>query len=511
MNLKTRIWMLPAIAAVVFTIGGGIVATITSGADRAIGELGSTHYPYLDQTTRLANQLESLHSTMAVAIAQSDKDMLGDANATAEAMRKTVADIRAIDGRDQDGKVLLDAFEAYYSVALPTARIMVGLDKGDATSSIGRMQETLKTLRDSVAAAQTRAKADFDQNLASAKTGVRSAVWAMVAAGAVVVLALGSGSFLLVQSLWRQIGGEPAYARTVLHGMAKGDLAQHIEVAPNAETSVLAAMRDMAADLDKLIGEVRSGTVTIATASQEIAAGNQDLSSRTEEQASSLQRTAASMEQISTTVKQSAENAREATELANLASEAADKGGTVVGQVVATMDDILSSSKKIAEIVSVIDGIAFQTNILALNAAVEAARAGEDGRGFAVVAGEVRNLAQRSAQAAREIKNMISESVQKVDAGSHLVAEAGTSMAEIVDQVKRVNSLINEISRGALEQSTGIAQVSDAVSKMDEVTQQNSALVEQSAAASDSLRAQSSKLADAVSVFKISERQAVRA
>jgi methyl-accepting chemotaxis protein len=254
-----------------------------------------------------------------------------------------------------------------------------------------------------------------------------------------------------------------------------------------------------------MISDVRGGTERIADASQEIASGNQDLSNRTEEQAASLQKTAASMEQISSTVKHSAENAKQATRIALQASEAADNGGSVVGQVITTMDDILVASKKIAEIVGVIDGIAFQTNILALNAAVEAARAGEDGRGFAVVAGEVRNLAQRSAQAAKEIKNMISESVQKVDAGSVLVHQAGTAMTDIVAQVKRVNDLIAEISQAAVEQSAGISQVTDAVTQMDNVTQQNAALVEQSAAAAASMRSDSSALAQAVSAFKVSQ------
>jgi methyl-accepting chemotaxis protein len=264
----------------------------------------------------------------------------------------------------------------------------------------------------------------------------------------------------------------------------------------------------MRAQFSQVVGEVRNGVESVSTASGEIAAGNQDLSSRTEQQASSLQETAASMEELTTTVKQSADNARQANQLANTASEAASKGGAVVGQVVSTMEEITASSRKIADIISVIDGIAFQTNILALNAAVEAARAGEQGRGFAVVAGEVRNLAQRSAQAAREIKTLISDSVEKVDAGSKQVAEAGATMNEIVTQVRRVTDLIGEISSAALEQSSGIGQVNEAITQMDQVTQQNAALVEQSAAAAASLKAQANQLAEAVAVFKLSHAEA---
>jgi methyl-accepting chemotaxis protein len=285
--------------------------------------------------------------------------------------------------------------------------------------------------------------------------------------------------------------------------MAQGDLAQSVEVSVRANSSVLAAVRDMARGLAGLIAGVRGSTEAIASASRQIAAGNEDLSNRTEEQASSLQHTVTSMERINSAVRQTADSAKQATQLANMASEAADKGGEVVGQVVSTMDDILSSSRKIAEIVNVIDSIAFQTNILALNAAVEAARAGEDGRGFAVVAGEVRNLAQRSAQAAREIRNMIADSVQKVDNGSALVNAAGASMAEIVAQVKRVNDLIGDISSASIEQSQGIALVSEAVHKMDRVTQQNSSLVQQSAEAASKMSSESSRLAAAVSTFKI--------
>jgi methyl-accepting chemotaxis protein len=252
-----------------------------------------------------------------------------------------------------------------------------------------------------------------------------------------------------------------------------------------------------------MVQQIRAGTDTIALASQEIASGNLDLSNRTEEQAGSLGRTASSMNQITATVKQNADNARQANGLAASASEVAIKGGDVVDEVVKTMSSINDSSRKIVDIIGVIDGIAFQTNILALNAAVEAARAGEQGRGFAVVASEVRNLAQRSAAAAREIKGLIDDSVQKVDTGSRLVDQAGTTMQEIVNSVKRVTDIMAEISHASQEQTAGIEQVNIAIGQMDQVTQQNAALVEQAAAAAASMQDESANLAQVVSRFKL--------
>ncbi len=258
--------------------------------------------------------------------------------------------------------------------------------------------------------------------------------------------------------------------------------------------------------LTEIVTQIKESTESINVASKEIAAGNTDLSSRTEEQASSLEETASSMEELTSTVKQNAENAKQANQLAAGASEVAVKGGDVVGQVVVTMSSINESSKKIVDIISVIDGIAFQTNILALNAAVEAARAGEQGRGFAVVATEVRTLAQRSAAAAKEIKELIGDSVEKVGAGTKLVDEAGTTMKEIVASVKRVTDIMAEITAASQEQSAGIEQVNTAITQMDEVTQQNAALVEQAAAAAESMEEQAGNLAQAVSIFKMSQQ-----
>jgi methyl-accepting chemotaxis protein len=330
------------------------------------------------------------------------------------------------------------------------------------------------------------------------------------AAAALLVVALALGAAIgrsLTLSVTRALGAEPAELAAVASRIAQGSLVDDGKAQPPAG-SVMASMQAMRTALVQVVGSVRSGVENVATASAQIAQGNADLSSRTEEQASSLQQTAASMEQLTGTVRASADNARQANQLAQGASTAALRGGEVVSQVVQTMGDIQSASTRIAEITGVIDGIAFQTNILALNAAVEAARAGEQGRGFAVVASEVRTLAQRSADAARQIKSLIADSVSKVEAGGTLVQEAGTTMGEVVRQVQRVSDLIGEITAAAGEQSQGIEQVGQAVTQLDQTTQQNAALVEESAAAAESLKAQAQRLAEAVAVFRL-DRSAV--
>ena len=328
---------------------------------------------------------------------------------------------------------------------------------------------------------------------ASARLAVTGLLAAAVAVGA-----------LMASFITRSIVRPLESAVKVAEAVAEGNLTSDVDAAGSDEVSqLLRALRRMNEGLVTIVSRVRNSSDSIATGSSQIAAGNTDLSQRTEEQASNLQQTAASMEELTATVKQNADTARAATQIASSATAAAAEGGRVVGQVVSTMEEISSSSRKIVDIIGVIDGIAFQTNILALNAAVEAARAGEQGRGFAVVASEVRSLAQRSAEAAKEIKSLIGTSVQKVESGTHLVDEAGKSMAEIVTQVSRVNDLIGEISSASMEQSTGIGQIGDAVNQLDQVTQQNAALVEESAAAAESLKVQAAQLAQVVSVFRL--------
>ena len=315
-------------------------------------------------------------------------------------------------------------------------------------------------------------------------------------------LVLSSIVVLIIRSIERSIGGDPEYAKAVANGISHGDLTTYISVQAGDTSSMLHSMQVMQTQLSATVLGIQKSTSTISTASSEIAAGNLDLSSRTEQQASSLGETAASMEQLTATVKQNAENAQQANVLTASASAIAVRGGEVVAQVVGTMDSINASSRKIVDIISVIDGIAFQTNILALNAAVEAARAGEQGRGFAVVAAEVRNLAQRSAAAAKEIKGLINDSVKTVSAGSTLVATAGQTMTEIVESVKRVTEIMGEITAASREQGAGIEQVNQAIAQMDQVTQQNAALVEEAAAAAESLQDQAAQLLKVVAVFK---------
>ncbi|WP_083444801.1 methyl-accepting chemotaxis protein [Herbaspirillum rhizosphaerae] len=332
------------------------------------------------------------------------------------------------------------------------------------------------------------------------RDGARAYVVAMIMLGLMVII-----SVAVLYALYVLIKKQLDHGLVAAEKLATGDLTATLQVERDDEIGrLMAAINGIGQGLASVVGNVRSGTETINVASREIAIGNADLSSRTESQASSLEETASSMEELTSTVRQNADNARQANSLVTSASELAVKGGEVVGNVVHTMGSIKESSSKIVDIISVIDGIAFQTNILALNAAVEAARAGEQGRGFAVVASEVRSLAQRSATAAKEIKQLISDSVGKVDAGGKLVDEAGATMGEIVTSVKHVADIMGEITAASQEQSTGIEEVNRAITQMDEITQQNAALVEQAAAAAESLQEQADLLTQAVSVFKLS-------
>ena len=356
------------------------------------------------------------------------------------------------------------------------------------------------TAIDELSAASFSDARDAAENAAKVYSSARFIVIGLVASSLAIGFAL---ALLITRSVLGQLGGEPSAATAVARAVAGGDLSTPIHLKRGDTQSLMASLADMQTSLSNVVRTVRQGSDSVATASAEIASGNNDLSMRTEQQASALEETSASMEQLGSTVRQNTDNAREADELARTASSVAQRGGEAVNEVVGTMKGINESSRRIADITGVIDGIAFQTNILALNAAVEAARAGEQGRGFAVVAGEVRTLAQRSAEAAREIKSLIAASVERVEQGTAQVDRAGETMTEVVTSIQRVSQIMAEIANASVEQQAGVRQVGQAVTEMDQSTQQNAALVEQSAAAAESLKIQAQQLVQAVAVFKV--------
>ncbi|RZS52276.1 methyl-accepting chemotaxis protein [Sphaerotilus mobilis] len=410
------------------------------------------------------------------------------ASAEGVAKRQAIDDARAV-ARPLNDKIIDLAIKADVGEA-------INLLLNEGGKSTQRWQEAIS---ENLAFQEARNQEQYAEALA-AYAFARNL---LIGAALVSLLTAGVLATLVVRGVVDELGAEPAEVADALHAVANSDLSRSIRVRAGDQHSVMAGLARMQASLSGVVATVRGNAESVATASSQIAQGNADLSQRTEQQASALQQTAATMEELGTTVRSNADNARQANQLAQGASDVAGRGGEVVGRVVDTMKSINDSSKKIADIISVIDGIAFQTNILALNAAVEAARAGEQGRGFAVVAAEVRTLAQRSAGAAREIKSLITASVEQVEQGTSLVDQAGQTMDEIVGAIRRVTDIVAEISAASSEQSSGVSQVGQAVTQMDQVTQQNAALVEESAAAAESLKSQAQALVQTVSVFQL--------
>ncbi len=419
------------------------------------------------------------------------KQLIAEATDTSDAARTLVAEMDRIE-------------QSYAPVALGIIDLAA---RGERDAAIVKLNKECRPLLDKMAATtneysqlSARRAGELTDEAAQRLQFDRGAL--ITAAVLALVIAVAAG-IVITRRLTKALGGEPAELRQIAEQVASGDLSPMQRQGAIATGSVMASLARMHATLAAIVTDVRFASDSISTGSSEIAAGNADLSRRTELQASALEETASAMEQLSATVRHNADNARAASQLATGATTVAARGGQIVEQVVDTMQEISSSSHEITEITSVIDSIAFQTNILALNAAVEAARAGEQGRGFAVVAAEVRTLAQRSAQAAKEIRALITGSVAKVDRGARLVAEAGTTMTEIVTEIRRVSEIVGEISVASEEQSNGVAQVGQAVAQMDQATQQNAALVEEGAAAAASLRDQAQRLDQSVSVFRI--------
>ena len=497
-----------AILALVVVLGLSLVRVQHLGA--TVDRLATEQVERLQLALRWRSNI-AVNSTRVFSIVQSEGDDLQ--NYFKDMVAATTADTSKVQKRytelenSPEGLRIQEELAAVRKPYLEVRDKALALKKaGDmaqaksfALGSFAPVVDQYNAVADKMVAYQVQRSAEQAGEAAGLIQSYRTTVLVAGVAGLALLVLL---SWVVVQRIRRSLGEVALVAQRI----GEGDLSQPIHAQGRGEVAqMMRAMEGMQSSLVRIVGDVRHSSDSIATGSSEIATGNADLSQRTEEQASNLQQTAASMEQITSTVKNNSDTAQRAAVLAGTASAAAVKGGEVVGQVVATMQDIAAASKKITDIIAVIDGIAFQTNILALNAAVEAARAGEQGRGFAVVASEVRSLAQRSASAAKEIKTLIGASVEKVDNGAQLVTNAGQSMEDIVTQVKRVSDLIGEISSATGEQTIGISQVGEAVTQLDQVTQQNAALVEQSAAAADSLKHQAAKLAQIVSVFRLGQ------
>jgi methyl-accepting chemotaxis protein len=490
---------------------GGVAMVALKRVGNASGDLAEKWLPGVNHTALVRIGMLETGEFQAKLARAADAgyadEYLEKLNAAIARTQKHLKDNEALPREADEAELLAalqKAWDAYLKVNANVAKMAKAGqmdDARDVSDGAGKMG-----LDEALAALDRLAQHKFEGAQATSRHSEaveRRAETILLGLLAISLLVGAALAVAITRSLRRQLGGEPADAVKLAQAVAQGDLSTRIALRDGDQHSLMAGLVQMQRSLADVVRTVRQGSESVATASSEIASGNNDLSYRTEQQASALQQTAASMHQLGTTVSQNAENARQADELARQASEVARRGGEAVAAVVQTMREIDGASKRIADITGVIDGIAFQTNILALNAAVEAARAGEQGRGFAVVAGEVRTLAQRSAEAAKEIKGLIARSVERVEQGTRQVDAAGATMDEVVGQVERVTQIMGEINHASVEQSEGVRQVGAAVTQMDQGTQQNAALVEQSAASAESLRQQAQQLVQAVAVFRV--------
>ena len=508
LSISKRLYGVVALLGLAFVAVGVVTATRLDGVAEKADSASNQRVPQLMRMAGLELNMTRVSLQLRHAILARTPEELATTLADIGTKRKQIEDtltqyqkgLFTAEGRDRFAK-LPPMVAAFWTAGEANIKLIQAGQKEEAFAFLVEKTIPARNLVLEQLAGTVKYTSDgLDKDIDSIESQAKQAKWMVLGLLLTAVVLLTLFSWHIVALLQRRL----AQARLVAEQVRDGDLATPVvDQAQDEVSPLLATLAEMQQSLSRVVGSVRSNADSVATASAQIAQGNQDLSGRTEQQASALQQTAATMEELGTTVRHNADSAKQANQLAQNASTVAAQGGDVVGQVVTTMQGINDSSRKIADIISVIDGIAFQTNILALNAAVEAARAGEQGRGFAVVASEVRSLAQRSAEAAKEIKTLIGHSVEQVEQGTALVDQAGKTMGEIVSSIQRVSDIVAEISSASVEQSSGVQQVGQAVTQMDQATQQNAALVEQSAAAADSLKGQAQQLVQAVAVFKL--------
>ena len=499
LSFKQRIWLIPQLAILAFLVGMAMALV----SNRAASHLVSVDEPFLENSSALAKALEDIRYTLQSAAQEGDKRGLEAARAHAERARAAIAGIEAIAGKQALASDLGQRFEAYWTATAVATRLLLGDGKGDPDRAVRSMQDTQKAMQQAADAAQAEARARFRASLAETSRAIDRGTATTGALAVAVAVGLSLLSFFILRGVSRQLGGDPEEAAQVVGRVASGDLSGRVEHAEGASRSLLGDIAQMQAALVAMLDVVRESSRQLLAAAGGIASGSEDLSQRTQQQASSLQDTASSLEQITATVQRTSGNASHLDGLAREAAACTGDGSRVMGEVIATMDRIKADSGRMSEIVAVIDGIAFQTNILSLNAAVEAARAGEKGRGFAVVAQEVRGLALRSAQSATEIKALLQASGASVADGVARVRQAAGSMARIQSAIEEVARIVAEIAVASREQTAGLDRIQRAVAGMESVTVDNAQLAHGSVASAHEVKTRAEQLGAAVSRFRL--------